>query len=299
MVQVLSNNAYEAWTAAIRYCNDILSGKCTLQYQKSFVSSLHNAVELYLKQIMLNETQHEVAYIPNKNRSEIAHHLRTQYAASNNLNCFFAKISSEELQLFKSITFTELIQKVDLPLFQRVDIKKAVELLQRLRNDETHFLIREKTFLSEESFCVLHNFMIDFYKLLETWCPKDEKRKYDYYSLLPYVGDCVDAESEFSFVTQSLEYFSYDSAVRASKLAKEIASILSGDYLYGAPDFSSYSIAKEIVQHNSQYKSMFDEIWTYTYMMMTLGIVKVDERLDNPDECEGVPKVHINMTITM
>ena len=298
MVQVLSNNAYEAWTAAIRYCNDILSGKCTLQYQKTFVSSLHNAVELYLKQIMLNESQHEVAYIPTKNKSEKAQVLRLRYANSNNLNRFFAEMNSEELQLFKSITFTELIKKVDLPLFQRNDIKEAIDLLQRLRNDETHFLICEKAFLTEDSFCVLHNFMIDFYKLLETWRSKDEKQKYDYW-ILPYVGDCVDAESQFSFSKQPLEHFSYESAVRSSKLANEIAKILSSDYLHGAPDFSSYSIAREIVQLNPQYNEIFDDIWTYTYMMMTLGIVKVDEQLDNPDECEGIPKVHFNMIISM
>ena len=35
------DNAFEAWAAAIRYCNDIKNGKATLQYQKDFVSSLH------------------------------------------------------------------------------------------------------------------------------------------------------------------------------------------------------------------------------------------------------------------
>ena len=31
------DNAFEAWAAAIRYCNDIKDGKATLQYQKNFV----------------------------------------------------------------------------------------------------------------------------------------------------------------------------------------------------------------------------------------------------------------------
>ena len=46
MKPILMDNAFEAWAAAIRYCNDIKDGKATLQYQKNFVSSLHNAVEL-------------------------------------------------------------------------------------------------------------------------------------------------------------------------------------------------------------------------------------------------------------
>lgn len=34
MRQILMSNAFEAWTAAIRYCNDIKNGKATIQYQK-------------------------------------------------------------------------------------------------------------------------------------------------------------------------------------------------------------------------------------------------------------------------
>ena len=50
MKPVLMENAFEAWAAAIRFCDDIKDGKATLQYQKNFVSSLHNAVELIMKQ---------------------------------------------------------------------------------------------------------------------------------------------------------------------------------------------------------------------------------------------------------
>lgn len=53
MKPILMDNAFEAWAVAICYCNDIKDGKATLQYQKNFVSSLHNAVELIMKQVML------------------------------------------------------------------------------------------------------------------------------------------------------------------------------------------------------------------------------------------------------
>ena len=52
MRPILMDNAFEAWAAAIRFCNDIKDGKATLQYQKNFVSSLHTAVELIMKQMM-------------------------------------------------------------------------------------------------------------------------------------------------------------------------------------------------------------------------------------------------------
>lgn len=49
MKHILIDNALEAWAMAIQYCNYILDGKATLQYRKQFVSSLHNAVELFMK----------------------------------------------------------------------------------------------------------------------------------------------------------------------------------------------------------------------------------------------------------
>lgn len=56
----LQNNAFEAWAMSIRYCDHILEGKATLEYCKHFVSALHNAVELFVKQLMLNNTDYRV-----------------------------------------------------------------------------------------------------------------------------------------------------------------------------------------------------------------------------------------------
>ena len=44
-------------------------------------------------------------------------------------------------------------------------------MLQRLRNDETHFMIRQDSFLSEGDFRTLHNFMVRFYKIIKKWNP--------------------------------------------------------------------------------------------------------------------------------
>ena len=53
MKQILRDNALEAWAMAIKHCNAIMDGKITLGYRKQFVTSLHNAVELLIKQHML------------------------------------------------------------------------------------------------------------------------------------------------------------------------------------------------------------------------------------------------------
>lgn len=61
--QILQNNAIEAWAMAIRYCDYILEGKATLEYRKHFVSVLHNSAELFIKQLMLNNTDYRVTQL--------------------------------------------------------------------------------------------------------------------------------------------------------------------------------------------------------------------------------------------
>lgn len=54
MKQILIDNALESWNSAILYANDIMKGMATLKYRKNFVASLHNATELFIKQLMLD-----------------------------------------------------------------------------------------------------------------------------------------------------------------------------------------------------------------------------------------------------
>ena len=54
MKHILMDNALESWKAAIASADDIMNGKSTLKYRKSFVASLHNATELFIKQFMLD-----------------------------------------------------------------------------------------------------------------------------------------------------------------------------------------------------------------------------------------------------
>ena len=168
MKPVLMENAFEAWAAAIRFCDDIKDGKATLQYQKDFVLSLHNAVELIMKQMLLNNNDHRVAEV-RKAKNEADAKLLFDYFKATDLNSFFDTLSNEDLSKFNTIQFNELIslhkKLFGRSLEQGESLKTELELLQKLRNNETHFLIRQGSFLSEEDFCVLHNFMIRFYKL--------------------------------------------------------------------------------------------------------------------------------------
>ena len=275
-------NAFEAWAAAIRFCDDIKDGKATLLYQKNFVSSLHNAVELIMKQMLLNDNDHRVAEI-RKVKNEADAKLLLDYFKATDLNSFFDTLSNENLSKFNKIQFNELIslhkKLFGRSLVQGESLKTELELLQKLRNNEPPFLIRQGSFLSEEDFCVLHNFMIRFYKIMETWCPID-KDDYELY-ILPYWGDPIGADSIYGFNREPLQSFSYETAVKNSKLAKKIAELLNSDYLYGAPDFSPYTITKDLIEQHMELSSQFDEIWSMVYMMQCLEMISVDEILDD------------------
>ena len=282
MKPVLMDNAFEAWAAAIRYCNDIKDGKTTLQYQKNFVSSLHNAVELIMKQMLLNNNDHRVAEVRTP-RTKVDAKLLLDYFKATDLNRFFHSLSNDKLSKFHTIQFNELISShrkiFGSSLEPGETLKTELELLQRLRNNETHFAIRQSDFLSEEDFCILHNFMIRFYKIMKSWHPNDEDNIELY--ILPYWGDPIGADSVYSFEHELLETFSYEVAIRNSKLAKEIAELLNGDYKYGAPDFTSYTIARDLADGCNGLSAQFDEIWAVVHMMYCFRMIVVNDILDD------------------
>ena len=89
----LSDGEYELGGIKV-YVKD---GKATLQYQKNFVSSLHNAVELIMKQMMLNNNDHRVAFIKEP-KDEI----------DEKLSCEYYKAATELLGLREPMVMTEI-----------------------------------------------------------------------------------------------------------------------------------------------------------------------------------------------
>ncbi len=292
MRPILMDNAFEAWAAAIRYCNDIKDGKATLQYQKNFVSSLHNAVELIMKQMLLNNNDHRVADVrkPKSNAK-----LVLDYANATNLNRFFEKLQSEELSKFKTIQFKDLIslhqELFGKSLAQEESLQVELELLQKLRNNETHFMIHQGSFLSEEEFRVLHNFMIRFSKIMKTWCPSDgddlERFIFLYWNWFNPDGD----ESIYGFDCDPLLEFSYKTAVKKSKLAKDIAEILKDNLQCGAPVFSPYDIAFDLKNGYTGLSAQFEEVWAVVYMMQSLRMIDVETIEDTQGNLHEVMRV--------
>ncbi len=214
--QILLENAYEAWSDAVAYEFLLRDGISTLGYKKRFVSSLHNAVELMLKQIMLDNNDYRVARI-NKIASANGEPLKS-YLESSNLNEYFLNLKSEDRKQFFTIEFSELIEicKKD-KLIDNVD-PNSLKLLSQLRNNETHFYITSSEYLKDSEFKTLHNFMVDFYKEI--------KKK----NLLPWLSEGTIEGADILFNEPKLSNFSFSSAIKKSEVSKKIRSCF---YDYG------------------------------------------------------------------
>lgn len=275
MKYILLENAYEAWAMAIDYCNRILKGQVTLQNQKYFVSSLHNAVELFIKQMMLNKGDHSVAMIPDSKNQGNAE-LLEKYNNSASLNEFFAMLDAEALKSFRSIEFHKIInthQEVMKQCLKARDFTRELKVLIILRNNETHFLISKSEFLTENQFTLLHNFMIDFFAVL------DEMK------LLPFWGEPFSGEKRLYFRNKPIAGFSYKLALRQSTKAQRIAKILNGSNQYGSPYCSAYEIAENVYQDSDAIDCSFEELWAIIDSMISLNVISYQEdSVEYPDE---------------
>ena len=265
MKQILLDNAYEAWAVSIRYCDLLLEGKATLQNKKMFVSSLHNAVELFLKQILLNENNKKVAKIKNPDTLEKSE-LLLSFHQSLNLNKFFKNISVQDRNQFYSIEFNLLCDvkfgNEQKTIGVQLNAQETIKLLQNLRNNETHFFVDVNEFLVDEEFVRLHNFMIDFYQLLvryhliNCWEP-------------PYME-----YERVVFDREKIEGFSFSEALWASPIRKRISTVLD-DSLEFAHYETSYELSKEIWGRklDTQAKD-FEDLWTVVDMMLQYGMIE-------------------------
>ena len=56
------------------------------------------------------------------------------------------------------------------------------------------------------------------------------------------------------------------------------------DQSYGTPDFSPYDITKQLIEDHPELSAEFDDIWSIIYMMQGLGMLVIDEILDEEQE---------------
>lgn len=294
--KILLDNALVSWVNAIRYCDQILAGKITLEVKKNFISSLHNAVELFLKQIMLDNCDYRVAE-PRKVEAD-GEPAKAFYAATD-LNAYFEHLDSDTRNKFMSTEFSSLIEnhKKLLASFlqSNTPFTNELRLLNRLRNNETHFYIGWDEYLTESEFCMLHNFMVSFYQVLHD------------YSLLPFWGEPDAEHSRLSFERTPKKTFSYKNAIRNSSTAKAIQAAADGMVFEDYGPFTVYEMTSAIASEIPDIP--FDEIWAYVEVLDQLGMIELvqtgEAEYDNPeyghDYCAPptITRVELEIQVTL
>ena len=236
---ILHVNAIESWNMARKYCLDILDGRITLLYRKYFVSSLHNAVELFVKQIMLNNNDYRV--IKNTDFSETGEPVKS-FLNSVNLNVYFANLDKDNLRKFRTIEFSQIIdlhRKILKPYFElnpNVSITEELRTLNRLRNDEAHFYIELQAFLSDNEFLQLHNFMRTFYEILR---------------------DLGIAPSAWDIYFDKIERFTYKGVLKDSPFVKDLSKYFNG---YNLSQDSATAFAIALLIYSDEKMDEMDEM---------------------------------------
>lgn len=279
MKHILRDNALEAWAMAIKYRNYILAGKATLQYRKQFVSSLHNAVELFVKQLMLDNNDHRVCRVKNIKDSE--GHPLVDFFNADDLNYFFEHISDDEMRQFYSVEYNQ-IRELTKELFKEYYgehqkdkniVDQALLLLGRLRNDEAHFYIGKIGFLVDIEFEKLHNFMIVFGRILH------------YYSLLPYWGEEFGEFVRYKLKNKELKSFSYKKAVVQSEFYQKLKGLINGHAVPEHGD-TTYDYAECIYWQFDDKEIDFGDLWTCIEMAVQYDLLEYDEIVEEYDEPE-------------
>lgn len=282
MKKILLENALESWASAIYYCDEIIAGKATLANKKHFINSLQNAIELFVKQQMLNVTDYRVAEV--KHCDSNGQPLK-DYLSSTDLNQYFCNISTTDRDKFVSISFNDIIV-IQKELFSEfygdkgTYIINELKTLKKLRNNETHFYISDIDFMSDKEFQDLHNMMIVFYEILQE------------YDLLPYWGEAYAEYKKFKFNRKSLTNFSYERQLKNSAFVKSLKENIEKELFFNNYRNESYSITEDIVYCSDKYsESDFNEIWAYIEMLMKYNMFKIEE-VNIPDKLENGIIIH-------
>ena len=273
MRQILLDNAYESWKSAVINHDRIMQGFSSLYYKKTFVSSLHNSIELFLKQLMLNANKRDVASLYKKSKS-LFPDLEMAYNTATNLNVFFRSLSVSELNAFHSINFEKLIKNHEELLNTHGNsYNSELALLQRLRNNETHFYINANDYLSEGEFVKLHNFMINFFQnaMKNNLFPRAIVNFDD----MKYTLSDEDVAMNINW--EYLESFSYIDALKENKLFLEVVRILQGENepVYANYWSNNYELAECIVCYNKEFADSIDDIFTILQLMSQHGMFEV------------------------
>ena len=158
-------------------------------------------------------------------------------------------------------------------------IKSELEILQKLRNSETHFYITSD-YLSEADFVKLHNLMIVIYKALH------------HYKLLPYLGRVPNFSEYYhlSFNEKEITTFSYKTAVINSSIAKSLKEVFfSKNYMILAVIlfYITEQYFNEIKNNGFQIYYDFNEVLAVVQMLNKYNLIECKDEVIQDGEDLG------------
>lgn len=284
MKKILMDNALESWALAIYYCDEIMEGKATLGNRKCFVSSLQNAIELFIKQYMLNICDYRVSEARGIEPDEEP---MASYLAAKDLNQYFYDLQRNDevsMKRFFSAEFNKLIEwqkklfgdyYANNPKAKDV-MGNGLSTLKNLRNNETHFYIDEFDFLKEDEFVKLYNLMVVFFEILI------------HYHLLNIWGKAFGESERIAFQRESISSFSYKKQLVKSQTVVMIKQAIEKEIFQTGSGDDTYAITEDILSVCKDLDTLeFDEIWAYVQMLLKYKLLIIQDDADE-DVIDGV-----------
>lgn len=156
-MKFLGKHCQLAWDMAMNDCELLCDGLTDVFQRKRFVSSFANALELGLKQILIDNNNR--ALINRQKTKRNNKHLYRKFKKSNDLNDFFLSLSSEDLNCFYTTNVSRIVKKgtIGVSNADKTDARMKIKLLLNLRNDETHFYIDDRNYLAFDEFKNLYD----------------------------------------------------------------------------------------------------------------------------------------------
>lgn len=224
----LLNHIRIAWTEVVQNERDLYDGLVNIAAQKRFISSLHNAIEITYKQYMINKNDHEILR-EKKSFLKKVFRIKTKFEKQEDLNMYFNSLSIDDLNKLYTIEFSRLIKKIhkDIKNRKNISIKKSLKLLNKLRNQETHFNLNSTELMSFCEYKEIYDMMCILFEFFEE------------NMLFGYFGEC---NNEMPYVLKKhlINECSYSDLVKQSKTNNKIIAQLGINYNHDFP--SSYVI---------------------------------------------------------
>ncbi|SCW50324.1 hypothetical protein SAMN02910400_01012 [Lachnospiraceae bacterium C10] len=266
---ILTENAELAWRAALVYRDLLLDGRDTVQNKKNFVTSLHNAVELYSKQKMIFDNNFTVATVKD---SDSQASFAKRYYSADNLNDFFEGLSEEEFKKLRSCDYSDLVfNKIFASSKHRdaLNSRGGKKLLERLRNEETHFAFNDN-FLSDQDFQVLDEFLLEFYQVLQEndlLTKHFGKRK-----------SHIDSENNrlIPSTKSAAKGFSFKKQLSETKFTKEFKEVIK-EQLFVCQTSTSFDMASAVYDQVESIRNRysFDDVLDYVVCFQKHDLIRV------------------------